>query len=583
MIENQVHTKVTADASQANAEMGKFQKALDAVGRAGRSIGSQVRMAVDDAAVAFGKFNLAMGGVQMAVGLVNSAMDTAFEQNRLDRIERVLPAGIVDRFRAATDKLISRQDALRLSIKGLTGDFKLTEPEMQKVLQAAVALQEKGFGPAAEVTDKLLEALVKGVDTLDEYGIALEKTGNRQYDVNAAFEKFDELIQTNHVDESTKNLAALKDSLESIGQEIKSVVTEAAKGIAWLAAQRSTETGKRVRQMAFGWLDYIGPQPKQVEDPLVAYNRQLSESEVSFDAGRNDPRARPLGPAYDGQGMTDEEWIAREKWRAEQLKKKPKGGGYKPGGQNIGEHAVDLPSWVGGDFGGQGDFGAAAWDSTSLDFLEAQQQSRGYGPNESFGYVPKDELADLRKELQDTSTAAGASYAALSSGIAAAVDAAITGSDSIGRAAAKASGGVLKALAVEATGKAAWYALEAAGYGIMGNAAKASASLALAGGYAAEAVALGGLAAGLGALAGGGGGGGARPGYGAGAAGGGYMSHGGGGGGDAISITVNVGDGFGGTAGGDVSKQVAEGVSRALRQAERQGSRRSYTTATYSG
>src|SRR6266545_1985912 len=204
---------INADTAPAVHQLQKVvdanKKVADSAEKSGGSISNFIKSAVEG----FGKFNLALGGVQQAFGLLNGAVDTAISASRREAMEKMLPAGSVDRFRDATDKLISRQDVLRASVKGMSGDFKLTEGEMQKVLQASVALEQKGFGPAADIADKLVDALAKGVNKLDDFGINLEKTKDHQTDVNAAMSKFDALIRETPVDEQTASLTRLKDSL----------------------------------------------------------------------------------------------------------------------------------------------------------------------------------------------------------------------------------------------------------------------------------------------------------------------------------------------------------------------------------
>ena len=182
-----------------------------------------------------------------------------------------------------------------------------------------------------------------------------------------------------------------------------------------------------------------------------------------------------------------------------------------------------------------------------------------------------DPLARLKERLGDTTTTAGAAYATLAGGITAAVDAAITGSDSIGKAAAKASASVLKSLAVEATGRAVFEgALAIGSLAIQDYKGAATHGLAAAK-FAAAAAVTGSLAAGLGAVASGGGGGGSAS---AGPAGGGFGSPTGGSSSSApINIVVNVGAGF-----ANDPQKLGDTIARAVRSAQLKGTRGNYAT-----
>lgn len=165
--------------------------------------------------------------------------------------------------------------------------------------------------------------------------------------------------------------------------------------------------------------------------------------------------------------------------------------------------------------------------------------------------------------LEDQTSKTGAAFSALSSGMAASVEAAITGSQSIGQAFKNAAAAALKATAVESTIKALYHTAAGVGSIALGpiGGVSAAAHFKAAGLYAATALAAGAASAGLG---GGGGGGGGYAG--AGAGGGGYSrpSQGGGDGGSIINITI--GHGFV----GDEQKLGAE-IHKAVASARRSG------------
>ncbi len=574
---------INADTAPAVHQLQKVvdanKKVADSAEKSGGSISNFIKSAVEG----FGKFNLALGGVQQAFGLLNGAVDTAISASRREAMEKMLPAGSVDRFRDATDKLISRQDVLRVSVKGMSGDFKLTEGEMQKVLQASVALEQKGFGPAADIADKLVDALAKGVNKLDDFGINLEKTKDHQTDVNAAMSKFDALIRETPVDEQTASLTRLKDSLQEIAMAMSSVVAAAAKAIGWIAEN---------------WNEYAGdlfgaPELRAQLHRTGAAQAKLRGESFHADvvgAGLAGGAASSLD-AYSASLMSDDRYY-------QEILGTPGIGSVGTGSADTrGGRAKPIrparsgPTIAGGSRGGviggtgfAGDLGTGygVGGAESFDFTgKGNIWDTGRQPGESYlkGQIDASttgKAIEFMSQLTDQTTMLGGAWGVFQGAFGSAVAAAIDGSESIGKAFAKASAAGLKSLAVE-------YAVRALGEG-----AFAISSLAFGDGkgaathglaalkFAAAAAAAGVGSHVLGSLAGGGGGGGGAS---AGAAGGGYASPGarGGGGGGGDTIIVNLGDGFYGNR-----QETADAVARGVRQAGRQGSRQKFS-ASYSG
>lgn len=225
--------RVQADTSNATKGMKDLAGAIASAGDKAEKSGLSIVGMVKSASAGFGQFNQAIEGVNKVFDFLNKSLDTAINTTRQQNLEKMLPVGTVDRFREATDKMIGRQDVLRLSVKGLTGDFKLTNDEMQTVLQTSVALSQKTGEHADVIADKLLDALAKGVNKLDDYGIQLDKTNDRQFDVNAAMSKFKDIIAENPVDEQTKSLIQMKDAIAELTAAMSTMITEMAK---WAAS-----------------------------------------------------------------------------------------------------------------------------------------------------------------------------------------------------------------------------------------------------------------------------------------------------------------------------------------------------------
>ena len=148
-------------------------------------------------------------------------------------------------------------------------------------------------------------------------------------------------------------------------------------------------------------------------------------------------------------------------------------------------------------------------------------------------------VSEFTKTLQDNTTAAGAAFSALSGGIVAAVDAAITGSSSASQAFARAAQAAIRSTAAQAVVKAAWEGAEAIGSLAIGDAKGAATHGLAALKYAGIAALAGVTSAGLGS--GGGSGGASVVGAGSGAAtfSGGGISFGG----DASRVSTPAGGG----------------------------------------
>lgn len=597
-IQSKVVVSVYAQTNDAVREINKAQEALKGLGDQGSKTHGGLGGFIKDVTEGLGKFNLAVGGVRAAFDVLNGALDTALSQQRRAAMEKMLPSGAVDRFREATDKLISRQDVLRLSVKGLSGDFKLTESEMTTVLKAAVALEQKGFGPAAETADKLLEALAQGVNKLDDFGINLEKTNNRQADVNAAMSKFRDLIAETPVDEQTKSLMQLKDALVGIGEAVAYMIAEAVKAAAWLAkAPGNYMSGSKTVQTMQSSKDR---QKAEMARRVAEANPNLYTPEQwAYLTGLGEQAEAYQGPGYVARGVaavspwlvpmqgpanapTDADTIARMKWESSQ-----KGA--------IPVVVVDIRGGVAGKYGTEGidtlgayqtpertGGGYAVGSAGGIDVAGLGRRTPGLGGLQfgGEGFVGSQDLADLgtRKfgysDFQQATIGGGID--AGTAGMMAGIEAIIEGQGAVGSAIAKASQQALKAKAIEwgafAIGEGAWALADLA----MGNVAGATAHGAAAAKFAIAAAAAGVGAGALGMLSGGGGAGAS------GSAGGGYAGRPSGpreaqqGGG---TIIINIGDGFVGSP-----RELAEQVGQAVRDSERRGGRsNSNYSARYSG
>lgn len=578
--------KITADASQAIRETDRLTKSQETLSKSVSGVGSGFVKALDGMAMGLAKFNLALGGVQKAFALVNGAIDMASSDARLRSMEKLLPTGSVDKFREATYGMVKSQEIARLSVKGMTGDFAMNGAQMEKLLKTAVALQEKGFGPAAEIADKLIESLgEKGVDRLDDFGIALTKTADKAGDNARAYAEFDKILAGSRVSDEAKQVAKLSAALDDFSVAVKSVVGVAVQGFVSLGEAIGEVLAEYTLQR-FGMTghDFSKFADKKDQDAhwkaraaeTAAYNERMSKlrgetagmvRDWASSYYTSDADKKALGGRWDTQGL--------EYLEADNRRKQKPGAWVDPrdygraGGVVIGgEEGLGYGALPGGVDPGMG--------SGLLNQAGNHSRLAGPGGAANGGFGNEDRLKDITAQLGDTSTAVGVAFSTISSGVIAAVDAAISGSDSIGRAAAKASAAVLRSLSIESAGRALYEGALALGSLAIGDTKGAALHGMAAGKYLLAAAGTGAFAAALGAAAGSGGGGGG------GAAGGGYArpggSVGGSSGGGGGNITINIGDGFYGDP-----KAVGEAVGRAVRKAQLAGGTRDTYATRASG
>ena len=550
--------KVRADTSQAVKSLGSLDSAWGKIGKT-----------VDTVAVGLGKFNLALGGIERAVGAFKAGIDIIRDVDAFHKLERAVPVKIFEQLDEVTGQLYKKQDLLRFATKALNSDFKFSTTQMGDLLGAATALSAQGYGPMEQISEKLVKSIAKNGEGLDEYGIILDKTKPKIDVAKEALAKLHGIAESGTISEESRTIAEVDRAFEDMAMTLKENVVPILVQIVGLVHDTIT-----------GWDDMLGGLERKqaraaqrvAEDnlerartgqafqaDLAAANTQRAEDDYLYlTGGRSYSDADYANAVTGGLGAPQRSAIRGGPGKS--------AGGVLPvyitNAREVGEHVVDPFSTT-----GEGDFGGSAWDSSALASLEAQQNRRGdlYANAQFDNDAGGDRLSRIKNQLGDTSTAAGAAYATLAGGITAAVDAAITGSDSIGKAAAKASAQILKSLAIEATGRAVYEGALAIGSLAMGDAKGATLHGLAAAKFAAAAAGLGVLSAGLNAAASGGG---ASAGGASAAPGGGFASSRGGssGGEGGMTVVVNFGDGFV----GDHDK-VVDFIARAVRTSERSG------------
>lgn len=462
------------------------------------------------------------GKVAVAIG---KAVDFADETIRLSaefkRLNDAIPSANLDRFRIASKGTVDNFTLLQTASKAMTGQFRLTTAGVQELLTAATNLSQKGFGGTIEIFNKLDMSLKQGSSGgLREFGIALQDVNDKNKNVKDMLEALhreaSKKIDVNpSVDAINKLETATKNWWAGFKADVGSVFGLIAQGI--VAA--SDDISKRSKRL------------ESAQDTASAVNQHAVRPEQSAARAFRQIKGYGFNPAGNGdpsdpgfesviQNQKDAELYrslvqqAMEVQRQVDIKKAVDAARGLAGlavvqsGTILGLGKTPLTAGK-QEFEGEYKMHQAA--PAELDFAGDYKRTRYYnnGPGNVEREGPKtgaDQYRQVTDNLKDQNTALGAGFSTLQSGISAAVDAAISGSDSIGKAFAKASAAALKSIAIESTVRALYET--AVGFSMLfipGGQAAAAGHFKSAAVFAAAAAAAGLGSAALSALGGGGG------------------------------------------------------------------------------
>ena len=607
--------KVAADASGAVREFQRLGKEAAKLQKQAETSAAAFTDTLGKMAQGLATFNLAMGGVTTIVNGFKSALDLSVQAKQMEALGRSLPIGAIDKLTSATRGLVSQHDLMRLAARGLTGDFALTQEQMSRLMETAVALEQRGFGPTEQVARKLIEALgEKSVKTLDEFGIELKESGDRATDVRNAFAKFQEIVgNTAPMDEATQALKGTQTTLKDLGDTLTNVLGSMAAGLVEFTQDAAEAAASFWVEVTGGRMPGGGAvadwsarnEYMRVKNAAAATRRSAWEQSHNLVPGSlstsvvdaSDPSK--MTPQQAAEVVTTLTMIGAPIPKALADKAKEARGGSKGSSSPYSVGAAEVvgsrPTYgaafddelkalaAGANFGGgsvdQGirDYDAAqerklreakATKDALAEEARRQQEAResylgSISPTGDFAQFAKNapEMVNAMRQLGEAAHLVGGAFDAMTAGFRGAVGAMIDGTDSAIGAAKKMAAGVLKATAVEAAVQAlmevARAAMEAARYNFPGAAGHLAAAakfgaVATAAGFASHAL---------------GGGGGGHPGGGGGVgAGGGFVRPAGtrdsGGGG--VTVNVTIGDGFVGKP-EELGRAIAQQVDHATR------------------
>ena len=499
-----------------------FAAVLDNVGKKVEEVAKKQSIWTKD--INLGKlattFNEVTEATQKLVDTMQGAVELAHFSAEMRNLEANVPVERLKMMQEATENAVQKIDLMKFSMRALAGESHVTEAGLDVVLKAANTLGDQGFGDTMENAEKLMHALRSGsAKELKDFGISLDETKDKGTLVNEMLEKFRSLADMDvNVDPNLKKIeifqTAWKDSIVEIKQTVGGFIE-------WFgdAVGTITDLLAPIRKPDVGAA--IGAVTGQMQTDVY---RMSGSGSMMSQAARNRRGMVPMDP--DRQQGFDWNWGPNLYVGAQNGNvPKPKtggGGGKAPWNLNLGQVGAGV-DWQPTDFWGrsqddinaQNNAGAAGdfFGGAASGFGSTRERSSGLFGTAFAGIEEQQaKMADFTAKLQDQHTLIGAGYATLTAGIGAAVDAAITGNESIGKAFAKATAIALKSIAIESTARAVFEGAMALGsLAIYDSAGAAKHGLAAAQ-YAAAAVVAGVGAAALGSASGafspGGGGGG---------------------------------------------------------------------------
>lgn len=174
---------------------------------------------IDEQIARWGKVAVGIGAAVAAYRVGTSAADEYFKVTQL----RSATAGTnVERLKSAVQGLVSETELLRFTQNATTGDFKLSQAQMERVLRGTVALAAKGHD-LTEVLERTGQAVREGnVEPLKEYGMVLRT------DVNDTMEGSLEIVRAfgNEWEKTGGKVDIAGKSMRQAQVEMNDVLTE---------------------------------------------------------------------------------------------------------------------------------------------------------------------------------------------------------------------------------------------------------------------------------------------------------------------------------------------------------------------
>lgn len=496
MSESTITLPVVVEDRAALAELKKIQKELGAAGVESAKLNKQIEDSMKNMASKVGKaygdmglslaglknkwteFSSAINVAQQGFGWAKQAIDLAKYSAEFSRLERAVPVERMRALQAETGGTVSKFDLLKRAAKemGLSATAGLDDASkrMQQTLitwENTVDSIKAGLGSIAMTAIDWLDRLsdsIAGVETIrtrrDQARANAKRNiiDRRPQDPNASFAAN---AARNYVDEDSPEF------LDEVAKQEKWLIRNNV-GADAAAPRAILDAALRAQRDRPGaWSGLLKPSGGSIVPSIGdAYrSAQMWNAEAALQPGKRKDTKWTFGDlvsptAHYGADIVNAGAGALGDW--------------SQSANGVGS----VFSRIGGIGGGLAGAVGGAYEAGAG------------GMREGLG-AQADKLAEFRKQIQDNTSAVGAAYSVLSSGLAAGVEAAIAGSDSIGRAALKAAQTSLRAIAVQSAVKAIYSTAEGLFTGNPANFAAAAK-------YTAAAIAAGVGSAALGSMAG---------------------------------------------------------------------------------
>lgn len=177
-ISEKVLIKFDADTRDAIANLAKLQDGVGGVGGESKKTEGKVGEAFKKMTIGLLAFNQGIQAAQTLLGGLEKAIDLAKFSGTINRLGKVVSEGLVSRIEKATGGTIDQMTIMEQSAAALTSKLSLTEDQITMVFQAADTLSKKSpvFGDTTTIANKMFEALrTGGVDSLKTLGYAFEE------------------------------------------------------------------------------------------------------------------------------------------------------------------------------------------------------------------------------------------------------------------------------------------------------------------------------------------------------------------------------------------------------------------------
>jgi hypothetical protein len=494
------------------------------------------------AAKAIAPFRDAVGQVQQAVQTLRTGLEYARLDTHMKALEKAIPSGALDRFSNVVGGTVNKMELAAAASKALSGDFKLTQDQFISLERAAIALNQRGFGPTGKILGELVTKVQKGGKQLDDFQIQAGST-------EEALRKLGEIGRGVKLDETAASIhraeAALDDLALGAKRAVGSLVSDVLTGLDSLKKGGAGNWFTDFAGLA-GASNLVSQRVTEVRKHSATFRAMEAsdspEANAEYSAVKQAIRDRENRTPFDLAGSGFFRNVARN---AKNLPRGGGGGGSAPSWDDTAQPWAELNTF-GNHFANavqrfqgaveiaasaratQGQVGGAA-GSALMTFGTglADAKASGLGGGGMGGLLKfGGALREQKQSADEWKSAMDSAFGGAANGLMASAHAAITASEIFGKASKSAGAEMLKSIGIQALGKAAWEGAEALGSLALGplGGVSAAAHAKAAAAYLGVAAVVGGLGASLGAAAGPAGGrGGAVP---SGGAGGGFLSGG---------------------------------------------------------